>query len=284
MGGGLGSQAPEVDKALAATAAATRMIVRLPIPGSAWSRALAGRKLLEDLFRERIPIMRLRGGSDLFAVLCRISADEDSHLTDDDVVNHMIFFLVAGYNPLTFAMATMMRFLAEHPEWQEQCRSESFAVATDEPDRHDLDKLVSLELVMKESLRLVPPLPLIPRWTVRDVELLGYRVPRGTPMLISLYTAQRSPEFWSNPEQFDPERFAAHRREDLAHQYAWMPFGDGAHRCIGERFTSLQAKLALHHALRRFRWKLAADYRPSIKWRGLPSMNKGMPVHLERVG
>jgi cytochrome P450 len=87
-------------------------------------------------------------------------------------------------------------------------------------------------------------------------------------------------EYWPEPERFDPERFAGHRREDRVHRFAWSPFGGGVHKCIGLHFAGLQVKAVLHQLLRRFRWSTAPGYQAPMDYTALPYPKDGLPVRL----
>lgn len=283
MGGGLGAEAAEVERAFLDCAAAAGATLRFEYPGSTWSRGLAARRRLEELFVDRTPAVRARGGSDLFAVLSRATGPDGQGFSDEDVVNHMIFLLYASFDPVSIPLVTMIRYLAEYPEWQTQCRHESYALGSGRPGMAELDRLGSLDLVMRESLRLMPPVYALPNLAVQDTDVLGFEIPAGTVTVVAPLVNHRLPEYWPNPEVFDPERFAPHRREDRAHEYAWIPFGGGVHRCLGLHYGAVQMKAVMHQLLLRYRWRLARGHVPEVIWRGFARMRDGLPIELTRL-
>ena len=107
--------------------------------------------------------------------------------------------------------------------------------------------------MINESLRLVTPLPFNVRQAVRDTELLGYFIPAGTNINLWPGLNHRLPELWTDPEKFDPDRFAKPRTEHKRHRYAFAPFGGGAHKCIGMVFGQLEVKTVIHRLLRQYR-------------------------------
>ncbi len=126
-----------------------------------------------------------------------------------------------------------------------------------------MDKLETLDLVMNEALRLVTPLHLNVRETVRDTDLLGYFLPADTMVVTWPSMNHRLPELWTDPDKFDPDRFAEPRNEHKKHRYAFAPFGGGAHKCIGMMFGQLEVKTVMHRLLRRYRLELPRPgYRP----------------------
>ncbi len=279
----IGAESERVNQAFSDSVRAATAFVRVPVPGLRWSKGLAGRRLLEGYLRERIPAHRASDGIDLFSALCHARSEDGETFTDDDVVNHMIFLLMAAHDTSTSTLTTMAYYLARYPEWQERCRAESLAIGSDVIDYADLDKLVALDLVMKESMRLVTPVPGVTRRANRDTELLGYRVPAGSYIAVHLWGVHHMEEVWPDPERFDPERFAEDRREDKVHRYAYLPFGNGIHKCIGMYFGGMEVKAAMHQLLQRFRLTVEPGYRMPIDWVSLPRPKDGLPIRLHRL-
>ena len=177
------------------------------------ARRIRGRALLEEFLRRQLPDKRANPGTDLFSVLCQVTTEDGERFSDDDIVNHMIFLLMAAHDTTTITVSGMMQRLGQHPEWQQRCRDEVMALP-EHPSLADLDGLTSLDLVMKECLRLVPPVPVLARKTVKETEVMGYRIPAGRLVAVMMHLSHHMDEFWPDPETFDPERFAEHRRED----------------------------------------------------------------------
>jgi cytochrome P450 len=277
---GAGSQ--RVNRAFSDTVRAATAFVRIPVPGLRWSRGLAGRRLLENYLRGRIAEHRAGDGTDLFSALCHARSEDGETFSDSDVVNHMIFLLMAAHDTSTSTLTTMAYYLARHPEWQDRCRDESLAVGSGPIDYDDVDKLVSLDLVMKESMRLISPVPGLVRRASRETELLGYRIPKGAYLAIHLWGLHHMAEYWPDPERFDPERFAEHRREDRVHRHAFMPFGNGVHKCIGMYFGGMEVKAAMHLLLQRYRLSVEPGYEMPVDWVSLPRPKDGLPLRVHR--
>jgi cytochrome P450 len=283
MGAELGPEADMLNHAFSDCVRAGTAIVRYPVPGLRWSRGLVGRKRLEDFLYPRIPAMRAGDGIDLFSALCQINDEDGNGFTDDDIVNHMIFLLMAAHDTTTITMTTMAYYLAKHPQWQERVRAESVALGKDHISFEDQDRLVSLDLVMRECMRLVTAVPGVARKTVKDTEVLGVRIPADTFVSCNFHGTHLLGEYWPDPTRFDPERFSEARREDKVHRNAWIPFGNGVHKCIGLYFGGMQVKAAMHQLLLRYRWSVPPDYVMPVDWSSLPRPKDGLPVHLERV-
>ena len=267
-----------VNRAFVDCVQAATSLVRLPLPGTRWGRGHQGRRLLEDFLGRHLPQKRAARGDDLFSVLCHLSADGES-FTDDDVVNHMIFLLMAAHDTSTITVSTMLQHLGQHPEWQQRLREESAGLPA-HPTLEQLEGLTSFDLVMKECLRLLPPVPVLARQTVKETEILGFRIPEGRLTAVMVHLQHHMPELWPDPEAFDPERFAAGRREDKVHRHAWEPFGGGVHKCLGLYFAGIEVKLILLNLLRRFAWTVDPAYRPPLDYASLPYPKDGQPVDL----
>ncbi|MEV6071363.1 cytochrome P450 [Nocardia sp. NPDC052001] len=289
LGIDLGPDAKKMARAFEDCVAAGSSVVRFPVPGAkyrlpgtAWSRGLAGRAYLEREIRALIPAKRADPGTDLFSALCAAKSDEGERFSDDDIVNQMIFLMFAAHDTSTATMTTMAYHLAKNPQWQQRCREESMALG-EFPSYDELNQLESLDLVMKEALRLIAPIPLMFRSAVRDTEVLGHYIPAGTMAVVLPQFIHHMPELWTDPETFDPDRFGEARREDKNHKNAFMPFGSGAHKCIGLYFAGMEIKSTLHQLLRTFEFSVAPDYKMRMAMLAMPKVADGLPVTLKRL-
>src|ERR1044072_5303065 len=269
MGGGLGADRERLTKAFIATVRAGTALVRHPVPGGRWAAGLHGRKVLEEFFRSRVAAKRASDDDDLFAALCHARDEDGTAFTDDDVVNHMIFLMMAAHDTSTIATSAVVYFLGKYPQWQTAVRAEC---ADDAPVTTDLlAGLSTLDMVIRESMRLVAPVHVLSRQTVKDTALLGPHIRAGTIVGVSPWLSHLMPEYWSGaPLAFDPERFAPDRREDRSHRYAWMPFGGGVHKCIGMVFGLNEIKTLVRGLVQRFDWSGPAAYRTPGEPASLP--------------
>ncbi|WP_072492110.1 cytochrome P450, partial [Mycobacterium tuberculosis] len=247
----------KVNKAFTITTRAGNAVIRTSVPPFTWWRGLRARELLENYFTARVKERREASGNDLLTVLCQTEDDDGNRFSDADIVNHMIFLMMAAHDTSTSTATTMAYQLAAHPEWQQRCRDESDRHGDGPLDIESLEQLESLDLVMNESIRLVTPVQWAMRQTVRDTELLGYYLPKGTNVIAYPGMNHRLPEIWTDPLTFDPERFTEPRNEHKRHRYAFTPFGGGVHKCIGMVFDQLEIKTILHRLLRRYRLELS---------------------------
>ena len=145
------------------------------------------------------------------------------------------------------------------------------------PALADLGKLPYTEMVIRESLRLYPPAPSVAREPVEDIHCGGYRIRKGSLILVHTYAMQRDPRFFPDPERFDPDRFAAGWEERIP-RFAYLPFGAGPRVCIGNSFAMMEARLIL--AVIAAQWKLSPAADEEIAPRQLVTLRPGGPVRM----
>ncbi|MGK2901758.1 MAG: cytochrome P450 [Mycobacterium sp.] len=270
-----------INHAFTTTTRAGNAIVRKPVPPLSWWRGVKARETLEKYFNSRIAEKRAAQDTDMFSVLCHAEDEDGQRFTDEDIVSHMIFLMMAAHDTSTSTLTTMAYHLAANPQWQERCRDESDRLGDSALDIGALDKLETLDLVINEALRMQAPLPFNFRQTVRDTELLGFHLPAGTDVMTWPSMNHRLPELFTDPEKFDPDRFTEPRNEHKRHRYAFAPFGGGAHKCIGMVFGQLEIKTVMHRLLRKYRLELThRGYTPRYDYGGMPVPVDGMPIVL----
>lgn len=283
LGLDLGPEVSRMNTAFEATVAASMSNLRLNIPGTEFGRGLAGRRYLEELFGKLIPGRRAGSDRDMFSLLCRAESEEGERYTDREIVDHFIFLMMAAHDTTTSTLTSMVYLLAKHPEWQDKVREECSGVGNEALTFAELGELELTERVMKESLRMFPPLSTIPRMALEDLDYQGFRIPKGA--LVSAYPihTHHMAEYWSDPFCFDPDRFTEERAEHKRHSHSWLPFGGGAHMCLGMIFADLQVKAILHHLVRRYRWTLPEGYQISVQEAPISKPQDGLPLELTRL-
>jgi cytochrome P450 len=283
VGADLGREADRLNRAFVDVVYGGQAIVRADMPGGRWHRGLESRRVLEEYFRAQIPAKRASNGEDLFSVLCHAEDEDGARFSDEDVINHMIFTLMAAHDTSTITVAMMGYYLAAHPQWQERLRTESRALGKGAIGYDDQDALPSMDLVFKETLRMNAPVGMIAREAIKDAEIDGRYIPKGTRLMLGIYPTQRMEPWWRNPDTFDPERFSDERREDASHKFAWSPFGGNVHKCIGMHFGAMEVKAILHQMLLRYTWRVPAGYEPVIEYGTGPLPGDGLPVELRAL-
>ncbi|MCF8572100.1 cytochrome P450 [Gordonia sp. HY002] len=272
----------ELEEAFEAAVHGGQAIIRQDVANFTWARGLRGRERLQEYFRSEIAARRGSDRDDLFSVLCNSEDDEGNTFSDEDIVNHMIFVMMAAHDTTTIALSMLTHYLGRNPEWQDRLREESLALGKPTIGYDDQDALPSMDLAFKETLRLNAPVGMLFRKTIEDTEILGHYVPADTLIAIHPWATMLREEWWPEPTKFDPERFSPERREDKVHRFAWSPFGGGAHKCIGLYFGGMEVKAIMHQLLLAFEWSVPDDYRLDLEYGTGPTPADGLPIDFRR--
>ncbi|MDW3225047.1 MAG: cytochrome P450 [Paracoccaceae bacterium] len=277
-----GTLAKKVNRAIEDEIKASVTAVRSPIPFTPMWRGVRGRRFLIETFRTLIPERRAQGGDDFFSQMCVAKDENGQGWNEDQILEQFNLLIMAAHDTTATALSVMIAALSEHTDWQDRLVQEVSELGDGPLDEEALGKMEQTNLVFREALRLVPPVPFIPRRAIKDFEWNGFTIPAGTSVSLNPGVTMLSPEYFSNPTQFDPERFSKERAEDLSHRFAWSPFGGGAHKCLGMHFSTMQIKLFVGTLLRERRVKLAG---PPPDWHRMPipKPKGGLPVILTRA-
>ncbi|MEE4207541.1 MAG: cytochrome P450 [Erythrobacter sp.] len=286
-----GPEADRINEAFVDMVQASVAPVRKPLPFTKMKKGVDGRAYLIDYFTRETHKRRAEGGGqDMFSQFATATREDGSLLPVDEVVDHMNFLMMAAHDTITSSATSLIYYLAKNPEWQEKLREEVFAV-TGGPDGSgkaraldydDLGKLELTEMAFKEALRMIPPVPSMPRRALREFEYEGYRIPAGTMVGINIYWTHHSEEYWDNPFTFDPMRFTPEAVK-ARHKYAWVPFGGGAHMCLGLHFAYMQVKVLVAQLLQRYRIEVADGYAPKWQEWPIPQPKDGLEVEFVKL-
>jgi cytochrome P450 len=253
----------------------------IPTPANRKFRHALGRL---DAFVYRTIEERRRSGEDpgdLLSMLMKARDEETGEgMSDKQLRDELITMFGAGHETTANALTWTFYLLSKHPTIERRLFEEVATVLGGRlPELADLEKLPFLRNVIRESMRILPPVWTIGRSAVADDEIGGYHIPGGSFVFVSPYVTHRYRALWDNPEGFDPDRFATDRARDLP-RFAYFPFGGGPHLCIGNSFALMEAELVLATIIARFRLDLVAghplDMEPTITLRP----RHGMAMHL----
>jgi cytochrome P450 len=260
----LGAEIPEIEPKVAFTLQHTHKRLtspidpqRLPLPSSRrFDATLASlNEIIYRLIRERRAAKD--DAKDLVTTLI-VQRDEATGgtLTDEQLRDEIIGFFIAGHETVSSAMSWTWYLLSLNPECWRRLRDEVDQVLGGRaPTVEDIPKLTYTQNVLLESMRMYPPIFVLMRYALED-DLMGeYRVPGDSNVVLCPYVTHRHPEFWDNPEGFDPDRFLPERAAGI-HRMAYFPFSGGPRKCIGNTMAMLQMPIILAMATQRFRLNL----------------------------
>jgi cytochrome P450 len=184
--------------------------------------------------------------------------DGDEQLSNDEVRDQILIFLLAGHETTSSALTFALHLIGRHPDIQQGIRDEVAAVVGDaRPTPSQLHSgLPFTTAVLKEAMRMYPSAPFVGRRLSEASEVDGYSIPAGADAVVSIWSIHHDPELWPDPDTFDPKRFM---EGDPANRYAWMPFGAGPRACIGQHFSMMESVAALAVLIRTFDIESLAD-------------------------
>jgi cytochrome P450 len=195
---------------------------------------------------------------DLLSLLLSHHAEEtDKGLDDRQIRDEAVTMLLAGHVTTANALSFAWYLLSLHPDVEARLHDELGRVLDGRlPTARDIPELRYTRMVLQESLRLYPPVWFISRKALADDDIGGYRIPANAAVVVSPYLMHRHPDYWDDPEQFNPERFALESTGDRP-DHAYIPFGAGPHTCIGVHLAMLEGQLILATVAQRYKLGLA---------------------------
>lgn len=255
-----GGLAAEIDEWLRLSGTASVMFFRYRIPFTPFMRFLKASRRLEEQLRSMIAAKRAAGAAqaDVLSQLIHTCDEDGSRMSEDELIGQANLLFLAGHETTANALTWTLFLLSQHPGILARVYDEVHGTLHGaEPTANDLPKLTYLEKVIKESMRLLPPVPFLGRTAMAETTLGPYQIPERTEVALSPYVTHRLPEIWPNPRRFEPERWDA--CDPTAYEY--LPFGAGSRMCIGAGFALVEIKVVLSMIVQAFRLDLAPDAR-----------------------
>jgi len=266
-------------------------LLQIPIdlPGTRHNKAKhaanAIRKQLDDVLRKRrIALQEAKASpeQDLFSFLLSHVDErgEKESLTDEEVKDNFILLLFAGHDSTTATITGLLKFLAENPDCYDRVLKEQLEIANSKEEGQllqwqDLQKMKYSWRAAQETLRLSPPAQGGFRKSIKDFTYEGYKVPKGWQMVWSVSSTHVKPEYFRDPEKFDPSRF----EEAVPPPYTYVPFGGGLRTCPGSEYARMEILIFLHNIVKNFKWELVNPAEKVII-DPIPFPANGLPVRL----
>jgi cytochrome P450 len=238
-------------------------------------------RIVEPLLREGRASADLGGRDDLLAMLLESRDERGEPLGDGDVRAELITMVLAGHETTSTALGWAWYLLARHPEAEAEMHAEiERVIGSRTPTIDDVAELRYTSAVFNEALRLYPPAAAFGRRPVRDVELGGYRIPKGASIFVSPYVTHRNPRYFPDPHAFVPERWFG----DAPPKFAFFPFGGGSKMCVGEPFARAEGVLVLATLARRWSMTLCDGDAIAPDGRGLLRPSRPIVMRLREHG
>ena len=260
--------------------------IPLSLPWTKFGKALRGREGLlariEEIVRRRQ--QEQNPGNDALGLLLQARDEEGNSLPLNELKDQILLLLFAGHETLTSAVASFCLLMAQHPEVLARARAEQEQFSASEPlTLEQLKEMTYLEQVLKEVLRLIPPVGGGFRETIQDCEFNGYLIPKGWSVLYQIGKSSRDSSIYREPERFDPDRFAPDRAEDKQKRFGYIPFGGGLRECLGKEFAKLEMKIFAAMLLRDYQWELLPEQNLDLVAVPTPHPRDGLKVRFRRL-
>lgn len=259
------AQAENIGEALTYAQAGFNERINNLIPWPMWTpfpRFKKYRWALETLDKVVWDIIRARRDDtethhDLLAMLTELrDADTGEGMSEQQIRDEVMTLLLAGHETTGNQLSWTLYLLSQHPDVADRVAEEARNVLGDRsPTSEDLRSLTYTKQVLQESMRLFPPAWVMDRAVIEDDVIGGYTIPAKSVVLVSPFMTHRHPEFWDEPETFNPDRFSPENSKGRP-RYAYFPFGGGPRQCIGNHFAMMEAQVALAVLARSFRFSL----------------------------
>jgi cytochrome P450 len=229
------------------------------LPFTLFGKAKKGRKLLLAELEKIIGDRQLGtpSGKDALSLLISARDDEGNSLSLDELKDQVLLLLFAGHETLTSALTSFCLLLAQNPDVMAKVRAEQQQFPATEPlTLEQLKQMTYLEQVLREVLRLVPPIRGVFRKVINACEFGGYEIPKGWTVTCGINPTHHDSQLYPEPERFDPDRFSLERSPK---PFSYVPFGGGLRECLGKEFARLEMKLFAAKIIREFEWELLPD-------------------------
>lgn len=247
------------------------------VPGLPYHRLLDLAERAYTQLQQTIDYKRKYGqdDTDVLAMLIRAQDEGGAYLSDDEIIGHAGIIFLAGHETTANALTWTLLLLSQHPRIAADLYDElNSTLHGQPPNLEQISQLSLLERVVKESLRLLTPVPLNHRIADEATTIGGYSIPAGTELLVSIYHTHTDPELFPNPKRFDPDRWLTINPSP----FEYNPFSAGPRMCIGATFALLEMKVVLATLLQRFRPEFIPGTRLDRRVKITMSPLQGLPM------
>ncbi len=259
--------------------------LKTPLIGLTYQRALRAREQLVKLLEPLLVQRRSEVSRDMLGQLCQSRDEEGNSLSDHEIIDQMIFIMMAAHDTTASTLASLFYELGRNTSWQLKLRRENQEIAARGLSPAEIPDNVELyHYVIKETLRLNAPLKVIPRRSLEAFSFDSFTIEADQMIAVCPAFSHHMKEYWTEPKLFDPLRFSPERAEHKNHPYAYMPFGGGIHLCLGQFFAEKFLSLILFKIIDRFNWRVPGW--ETLRFQQVPiQIPKGrMPVRLIPTG
>ncbi|MBD2145673.1 cytochrome P450 [Sphaerospermopsis sp. FACHB-1194] len=263
--------------------------IPIRLPWTMFSKAVKSRKLLlakiDKIIVERQKQPSLENSEkDALDLLLNAKDENGNSLSVDEIKDQILGLLFVGHEALSSVLFSFCLLLAENPEILVAARQEQQQInCTGDLTAEHFKQMTYLDQILKEILRLIPPILGGFRSVIKTCEFNGYSIPEGWVVVYDIYKTHEDENIYQNPQSFDPDRFSVERNEDKSKPFSYIPFGGGIKECLGKEFAKLEMKIFTALLLRGYEWELVPGQNSDSKMTPMPQSSDGLKVFFKKL-
>jgi retinoid hydroxylase len=255
--------------------------IPINFPWTKFSKALKARKKLLQ-YLEQIVIQRQQSdnpGEDALGLLIQAEDETGNKLTTEELKDQILLLLFAGHETLTSAIASFCLLTAQNPDVMAKSRQEQAKFLSNSHLTLDtLKEMTYLEQVIKEVMRIIPPVGGGFREVIESFDFNGYQIPKGWTIQYQIAQTHQDSAIYAESDRFDPDRFSPERQEDKQTNFAYIPFGGGLRECLGKEFARLEMRIFASLLLQKYQWELLPNQNLELVTVPTPHPKDGLKV------
>ena len=262
----------------------TKGFITIPLRASwtPYGKALKARDILLKHIRQAVEYRQENPTNDALSLMVQTRDEDGNSMTMDELQAQTLLMLFAGHETSASMLTTFCLLMKQHPEIYAQAKMEQEAIGIKgQLEMGHIKDMTYLEQILKEVERLYPPVPLGFRGVVKPFEFNGYYVPKGWKAIYPINVAHRDDSIYTNPMQFDPDRFSPERNENKV-PFSLVGFGGGSRICVGYAFAQLEMKVIASYLLRFFDWEILPNQNLDIRYTPTATPKDGLQVRFWR--
>ncbi|WP_313934873.1 cytochrome P450 [Nostoc sp. FACHB-280] len=253
----------------------------IQLPWTKFGKALKCRKKLlariEAIIKERQ--QKPNSHQDALGLLLDAKDEDGNSLSIEELQDQLLTLIFAGHETLTSALSSFCLLLAQNPEILAAAKTEQEQInCSGELTSENLKQMNYLDQILKEVLRIIPPVGGGFRSVIQTSNFNGYRIPQGWSVLYQIGQTHQDENVYKNPEIFDPKRFGIDRAEDKPQAFSYVSFGGGIRECLGKEFAKLEMKIFAALLLRGYEWELVPGQNLDLEMIPTPRPRDGLKV------
>ncbi|MGB3509768.1 MAG: cytochrome P450 [Microcoleaceae cyanobacterium] len=259
--------------------------IPVSLPWTKFGKALHGRqellKHIEEIVLRRQQQENL--GEDTLGILLQARDEEGNALPLDELKDQILLLLFAGHETLTSAIASFCLLITQHPNILSRAREEQKQFSGATLTMENLAQMTYLEQILKEVLRLIPPVGGGFREVIKDCEFGGYSIPKGWMIQYQIGGTHQDESLYPDYKSFDPDRFSPENSVEKQKIFGYLPFGGGMRECLGKEFARLEMKIFAAMLLRGYEWELLPEQDLGLVVVPTPHPRDGLKVKFHRL-